>query len=151
MFGRLRALLETGDDDSTVNIPDSLGIANAAAVILLEVAWADHDLQDAEVAHIKSALQQLYDVSDDEAERIVERASVFHSSSTGLFSFTRQLNDHLDFKEKKALLVELWRMNEFGGESFRYEEHVIRRVADLLYVSHTDFIAAKLEAKSAPS
>ena len=149
MFERLRALLEPGSNEANDNISDSLNVANAAAALLLEVAWADHELQDAELAHIQSALQQLYNMSDDQAAKIIENASKLHASSTGLFSFTQQLNDHLDYEEKKALLVELWKLNEFGRDSFRYEEHVIRRVSDLLYVSHADFIAAKLEARSA--
>jgi len=42
----------------------------------------------------------------------------------------------------------MWRVAMADNALSRYEEHVIRKVADLLYVSHSDFIRSKSEATS---
>ena len=40
----------------------------------------------------------------------------------------------------------MWRVAMADSALSRYEEHVIRKVADLLYVPHGDFITAKQSA-----
>ena len=47
--------------------------------------------------------------------------------------------------EKFVLIKTLWRVAAADGDIHRYEDHLIRRIADLLYVPHSDFIRAKLE------
>ncbi|MCY3885723.1 MAG: TerB family tellurite resistance protein [Gammaproteobacteria bacterium] len=132
--------LDVSDDEEVVPL--------AAALVLLEVAWADHSLEENELDLIRNSLISLYGINRDKANGVIERAQFERSKTTSMYPFTRQLNDHLDISERKNLLVHLWRLNSFDGSPFHYEEGVIRKTAELLHLRHSEFIQAKLEAKS---
>jgi uncharacterized tellurite resistance protein B-like protein len=42
----------------------------------------------------------------------------------------------------------MWELAYADAELDKYEEYVIRKVADLIYVSHSEFIRAKTVAKA---
>ncbi|MEC8833886.1 MAG: TerB family tellurite resistance protein [Pseudomonadota bacterium] len=146
MFERLKGVFarEQNSDVET----ESTTVPLAAAMLLLEVAWADHELEDRELEQVKVALESMYEIDQDQGSEIVDRARADHEKSTGVFPFTRLLNERLDRSERKALLVHLWRVANFEGDQEHYEEHVIRKITDLLYLNHSDFIAAKREVQS---
>ncbi len=146
MFERLKGVFarEQNSDVET----ESTTVPLAAAMLLLEVAWADHELEDRELEQVKVALESMYEIDQDQGTEIVDRARADHEKSTGVFPFTRLLNERLDRSERKALLVHLWRVANFEGDKEHYEEHVIRKITDLLYLNHSDFIAAKREVQS---
>ena len=146
MFERLKGVFarEQNSDVET----ESTTVPLAAAMLLLEVAWADHELEDREPEQVKVALESMYEIDQDQGTEIVDRARADHEKSTGVFPFTRLLNERLDRSERKALLVHLWRVANFEGDKEHYEEHVIRKITDLLYLNHSDFIAAKREVQS---
>jgi uncharacterized tellurite resistance protein B-like protein len=41
----------------------------------------------------------------------------------------------------------MWEVAYADGRVDRYEDHMIRKVADLLYLSHNDFIRMKLASR----
>lgn len=127
---------------------DDQQVALAAAMLLLEVAWADHEIESREIDLIRSSLLSLYDISDQQVQAIVKEAELEHKDVSGIFPFTRTLNEQLDLEERRRLLEALWRLNAYDGSSFHYEESTIRKIAELLYLTHADFIRAKLAAKS---
>ena len=48
----------------------------------------------------------------------------------------------------KVRVVEMmWQLVYADGDKDRYEEHLIRQVAELLYLSHAEFIQARLQAE----
>lgn len=148
MFDNLNKLLKRFSKEE----PDSdesqdQQIAQIAAMLLLEVAWADHDIEERELELIRGALQSLYKIDPNHVENILKQAQLLHESATDIHSLTSTLNEELDIDERRQLLVNLWRLNDFEGGEFHYEENVIRRIANLLYLHHSDFIAAKLEAQ----
>lgn len=135
-------------DDSIESDTDDQQIALAAAMLLLEVAWADHEIEERELALIRSSLIALYDISESQVEAVIAEAKLEHQEISSIFQFTRMLNEHLNTDERRRLLENLWRLSAFDGSAFHYEEGVIRKIAELLYLTHTDFINAKLGAKS---
>jgi len=146
MFERLKGVF-TREHASDVET-ESANVPLAAAMLLLEVAWADHELEDQELEQVKVALESMYEIDQDTVSEIIDRARTDHEKSTGVFPFTRLLNERLDRSERKALLVHLWKVANFEGDKEHYEEHVIRKITDLLYLNHSDFIAAKREVQS---
>ena len=149
MLERLKATFERRFKDETIaDDSDDQQVAVAAAMLLLEVAWADHEIEERELALIRSSLQQLYDISDTQVEAVISAARIEHEKASGVYPFTRTLNEHLDLAERRRLLESLWRLNAFDGSAFHYEESVIRKIAELLYLHHSEFIAAKLVANN---
>ncbi len=140
--------------DLFVNDPEedeTVDPALAAAGLMFEVVWADHDVDDDELAQMCDALSTLFALDDARVAEIVAETRRHHDESVGLFHFTRALNEQLNAEEKLQVLTALWHVAYADARLDRFEEHMIRRISELLYVSHTDFITAKLAARdSAP-
>ena len=144
MISKLRQYF--GLSDTVEDEDDELGVPLAAAVLLLEVAWADHEIEPGEIDTIASVLKSEYQLDQTTLDDLMIRARELHHESTGLFPFTRVLVENSTREERLAVLEHLWRLAKLDGRNHRYEEHSIRKVVDLLYLSHSDFIAAKRAA-----
>ena len=77
---------------------------------------------------------------------MIEQASDRVDESTSLYEFTRVINDHYSAEQKLQLVSCMWQVAYADGNLDKYEEHLIRRVAELTYVPHQDYIRVKLEA-----
>ena len=67
--------------------------------------------------------------------------------STSLYEFTALVNTQFSVDAKLSLIKNMWRIAFADGEVDRYEDGVIRRVSELIYVSHSDFIRMKIAAR----
>jgi uncharacterized tellurite resistance protein B-like protein len=77
---------------------------------------------------------------------LLDRAGSAREDATSLFEFTRLVNDHYGPDEKRDLVGAMWKVAYADGDLDKYEEHIIRRVAELIYLPHADFIRSKHEA-----
>ena len=148
MLDKIRGLFRSSESEATPAEDAEHDVALAAAMLLLEVAWADHELEDRELNLISVALQDLYAATPDEVDAVISKAREEYETSTGVFPFTNLLKEQLSPSEKQELLVSLWRLNDAERSEFHYEESIIRRIADLIYCTHEQFIAAKIAARS---
>lgn len=119
----------------------------AAAALMAEVMAIDHDWHELEVQRIGELLQQSLGVSREEAGEVVEQALENQKKSHDLFQFTSSINENYDQLQKFELLKNLWRIAYADGRVDAYEEHIIRRLSDLIHMSHSQFIRAKIEAR----
>ena len=129
-------------DNNTIDAPV------AAAALMLEVTWADHDIDADEIAASTELLQKLFELNAQTAQQLIDDAKERMQQSVGVQDYTRFLNEALNESEKFDVVTALWRVALSSNGLDRFEEHTIRRVADLLYLSHNRFIEAKLLAKS---
>ena len=118
----------------------------AAAALMVEVMVIDRDLNPVELAEIKRMLTKRFQLASEEIEQIIELARKEVDSATSLFQFTRLINDHFDAHAKIQLIENLWRVAYADQVLDKHEEALIRRIAELLYVSHKDFIQSKQRA-----
>lgn len=146
MFERLKTLLQGAGH--THDGPPEESAPMAAAMLLLEVAWADQNISDAELTATREAVQSMFGLDADHVQTLVERAKSEHDTAISMYPFTRAVNDALSMDEKRHLIELLWRLAGADTDVDVHEEFTIRRIADLLYVSHDDFIAAKLAARN---
>jgi len=147
MLGRLKSLLRNTLGD-TVQVEADLehDVRLACAVLLVDAARADHDEQGEEMRVIESLLRERFELSAEETETLVRHAGEKLDHSVALQGFTRQLTDALDEAERGQLIGMLWDVVYADGKVDSWEEHLVRRIADLLYVRHSEFIRYKLEA-----
>ena len=143
MFDSLLKLIRSDDAEDA-----ELDVAVAAAALMFEVVWADHDIGQDEMATMSELLQRLFDLTPQRVTEIVEQTRTDHDSSVGVFPFTRALNEQLSQEEKFLVLRAMWSIALADEQIDSFEEHTIRRIADLLYVSHHRFIEAKLAARA---
>ncbi len=141
MFDRLLNLFKDEPEDESPNIE------LAAAALLFEIAWADHRIAESELSVITGALTSQFEIDPEKLEVIIEETRAHHDESVGVFPFTRTLNENLLPEQKTRLVETMWMIALIDEGVDQFEEHTIRRIADLLYVPHRDFIAAKLSAR----
>ena len=141
LLERLRG--QTDEQDSN----DAHLIALSAATLLLEVAWADHNISDSELVSIRQALTGQFGLSRAEADEVIAESRDRHEESVGMHAFTRTLVEAFDEQQRFELLTHLWRLAYSDTTLDRFEEHTIRRISELLYVSHARFIEAKRLAR----
>ncbi len=149
MLNAIKALLNSETDNEA-------GLANevknkptlAVAALMVEVMTADHDQDEIEIAVLKRLLKKQFQLSDDVADSLFQGALQAHNDATDYFAFTRQINEEYSMAEKIQLIESLWQMAAADDDIQAVEQHVIRRVAGLLHVSHSDFIACKLKVIS---
>lgn len=119
----------------------------ASAALLVEIMRADHHLEEDEKRSINLALQQTLGLDQIEAETLFQRALTTVEDSSDLHQFTRVIHEQASEAEKFQLVVNLWRVAFADAALDKYEEHMIRRIAELLYLPHSEFIRAKVLAK----
>jgi len=138
-----------------INTPDNDDITLehrrhlAAAALLIETARADFTQDGIEETSMTAMLQGSLDLTEEEVEELLRLANAEVDAATSLYQFTRTVNDHFTPAQKSQLIGDMWRVAYADGDVDKYEEHLIRRVADLVYVAHEDYIRAKLSAANA--
>ncbi len=121
----------------------------AAAVLLVEVMRSDADLSPGERDAVLSALQARFALSDDESARLLELAHQAAHGATDYFQFTSKVNDAFDMAQKIGLVEQMWRVAYADGILTAHENHVMRRLSDLLHVPHGAYVSAKMRAQQA--
>jgi uncharacterized tellurite resistance protein B-like protein len=124
--------------------PAALGLAVAA--LLVEVLRADFDVGSVERGQVVRSCAQMLGLDDAASAELVREAEARIDRSHDLYQFTSVVNRDWDDAAKAGLLEALWRVAQADETVHKYEEHLIRRIADLLHVPHARFIAAKLRA-----
>lgn len=118
----------------------------AAAALLIETARADFHQDEAEEVALRSLLADTLQLSKAQVEELVTLANQRADEATSLYEFTRVINDHYTPAQKLALIDLMWKVAYADSNLDKYEEHLIRRVAELTYVPHQDYIRSKLAA-----
>jgi len=122
-------------------------INNACAALLIETALADRVFNEQEMNSMKKTLKEVYKVNEKDIEELINEAEKKVSESTSLYEYTRLINDFCDYEDKLKLIRNLWSIAFADKQLDKYEEYLIRKISDLLYVSHKDFIQQKLLVK----
>ena len=123
----------------------------ATATLLVEIARADFEIHPREQDAIRRLLRGACGLDPARAAELVARAEREAEEVVSLYEFTRRLNLELSREEKTEIVEMLWRVAFADGQIDKYEEHLVRKVADLLYVPHRNFIRAKLKTIGEPS
>ena len=116
----------------------------AVALLLLDVARADLEISMEERRVARQLLEQLFPVSSDQARALVDAAQREAERATSLYPFTSLVNRECDLEERSRIVGMLWKVSCADGKIDAHEEHLVRKVADLLHVPHSRFIQAKL-------
>lgn len=143
MFNALKQFLLGDAERSTTPSWDL-----AVAVLLFEVARADFNVSPAEQAVIARMIASEYGLSSETVSELMSAASDQVDEQISLHPFLREINDSFDAEQRQRLVELMWRVALAEDGKHRFEEALIRRVADLLYVDHSRFIRAKLDAET---
>lgn len=120
----------------------------AVAALLIEVAMADHQFSEVELRNLGIILERKFSLSHDELTELISLAKNETNHATSLHQFTQLINQYCTTEEKFKLMKAMWEMAYADGNLDKYEDYIIRKVADLIYIPHTEFIRAKSLVKA---
>ena len=135
-----------------MNLPSTAGehsLQLATAVLLVEVMRADHEIDEAERKTVITALSETFGLSDDEVTQLMELAYGASDAAYDFQRFTSEINRRCDISRRVRIIEYMWQVALADGKLCAHEHHLMRKIADLLYLSHGDYIAAKMRAQRA--
>lgn len=119
----------------------------ATAALLLEMMRMDNELKDEERQAIVATLQAQFSLEDDRIETLMALAEQEAHEANDYYQFTSLINKHCDHVQKTRIIENLWHVAMVDGHLDAHELHLMRKLADLLYISHADYVAAKQRAR----
>ena len=131
------------EPETELTSPDQL----ATAALLIEVMVIDGDLDDQEMQAIAATLSNMLHLSKEQIDQLIELSREEVADATSLYQFTKEINEHFDIEKKLSLMTAMWRVAFADGHLDKHEENIIRRVADLLHIRHSEYIRCKANAR----
>ena len=121
----------------------------ATAVLLIEVMQSDAECAFEEQATILKILKERFQLPDAEVKILAERGQQTSKTANDFQQFTSLINRELELPEKVRIIEYLWQVAYADSQSSAHENHLMRKIAALLYIPHGDYVAAKMRARPA--
>ena len=148
MIKNLKSYLDNFFQESPdENIPHINKIELATAVLMIEISLADENTGDEEYKTIKKILLEKFDLDKTKIDTLISLAEDEVDHTVSLHEFAETVNNELSAIEKTNIIENLWRVAYADAYIHKYEEYYIRKIADLLHVSHSDYIKTKLKTE----
>ncbi|MFO7594219.1 MAG: TerB family tellurite resistance protein [Pseudomonadota bacterium] len=132
---------ETGDRNASEH---ALRLATAA--LLVEMSRQDETVHDKEREAVATALRERFELQPEEVDELYALAEAEVKEAIDYYQFTSLIKDHFSPEQKERIVELLWQVAAADGHIDSFEEHMVRRIADLLYLPHSAFIRAKHRA-----
>jgi len=117
------------------------------AALLIEMMRMDHEVTPEERQVVTEAMRAEFSLSENETATLIALAEEEAGQATDYHQFTSLINKSFTIEQKTKVVEYLWRVAYADNKLDKYEEHMVRKIAELLYVPHSAFIAAKHRAK----
>lgn len=129
--------------DIKAEIPLQRRLQMASAALMVEMLHVDEQVTTEEDEKLRLLLAQRFNLDSSEIEALIDLAHNEKHEATDYYQFTSLLNNHYSQQQKIDLVEDLWQLAYADHELDKYEEHLLRRLAELLHVPHQDFIRTK--------
>ncbi len=123
------------------NLEHSLNLATAA--LMVEMMLNDGKVHEAEEQVLKKKLQQLFALSSTETSDLFDMAHKEVKDAVSYHQFTTLIAKNFSQPQKIKVIEHLWAVAYADNHLDPYEELMVRKISDLISVSHSDFINAK--------
>ncbi len=147
MITKIRIFIKNLQQDTVVT--NALSLEIATAVLLFEVMRADQNYDAAEKDKIVSLLQQQFSLNKADVLDILAVAEDESHHASDFYRFTSLINQHYELSDRIKIVELLWQVAYADQHLDAIEEHVIRRIADLLHLRHGEYIQCKLKIQNA--
>jgi uncharacterized tellurite resistance protein B-like protein len=121
----------------------------ATAALLLEMMRMDARIAEEERATVAEVMRVQFALNADEFAAIRELAEQAAHKAHDYYQFTSLINKSCDAAQRVQIVENLWQVAMADGHLDAHELHLMRKLADLLYVGHADYVAAKQRAREA--
>ncbi|MBU2977404.1 TerB family tellurite resistance protein [Alteromonas sp. C1M14] len=130
--------------NKTTTQEDPRALELATAALVSEIIRADRETDPREISAYKTLLANHFSLSDQELKLVMDEGRDKAEQAVDFVQFTKVVNQKCNNDEKQAILLGLWEVAYADKSIAPIEEHMIRRIADLLHIPHSQFIKAKL-------
>lgn len=127
--------------DSVVDVEHQLKLATTA--LLIEMMLQDDNVAEQEIITVKESIRDSFELTNEESQTLFELAEKEQRNATDYHQFTSLIAKNYSKEQKLKVIEYLWKVAYADGYLDRFEEHMLRRISDLIYVSHSDFIRIK--------
>jgi uncharacterized tellurite resistance protein B-like protein len=118
----------------------------AACALFIEMASIDGEFTPAELDGIISILKREFDLSEEYARQLIDKAKEDLDGSTDLWQFTNLINENFSNDEKIHVVELLWQIVYTDGKLDKHEDYLVHKLAKMLRLTHSQLINAKLKA-----
>ncbi len=132
---------QLSNKDEAVDEEHQLKLASAS--LLIEMIRMDHKIDQAEHDMVKALIKKDFELSEEETETLFTLAEEESQNAVDYYRFAKLINKEYEKAEKITIIENLWHIAYADGELDKYEEHYLRKVADMLHIPHKEFIKAK--------
>ena len=146
LMDRVAEAIAASDDESAQADGRDEAIRMATAVLMIDVARADHVFEEAEFEHLLQLFEAHFDLTPEDAAALVNEAGEKADDLVSAYDFTKILHDHLDHAEKARVVELLWKIAYADGRLDKYENSLVLKISDLLHVSRGRVMRLKHEA-----
>lgn len=126
-------------------------LRSATAVLMLDVARADHVFDESEFERVLELVEKHFGMSPEDAAEVVNAADEKAENLVSLHEFTQLLHNNLNEDEKARIVGLLWQVAYADGRLDMYEDSLVRKISDLLHVSRGRSMRLKHDAEQAAS
>lgn len=118
----------------------------ATAALLIEMARVDHARDDTEMTALCRALKRTFGMDDATLEQLLRLAEAEAEDMTSYYEFSSLIKNGYDYHDRVKVIEMLWEVAHADNKIDKYEEHMIRKIAGLLYIKREDIVASKYRA-----
>ncbi len=119
----------------------------ATAVLLVDVARADHVFEESEFDRLLQLIESHFELAPEQAAALVNTASETAEDMVSLHEFTQILHKQLDENEKARIVSLLWQIAYADSRLDKYEDALVLKISDLLHVSRGRVMRLKHDAQ----
>ncbi len=113
-------------------------VALASAVLMVEAACHDGVFDDRERQTVKDICRQHFDLSEKDADDLIEDALADQQAGGDLHPYTQVIKNNFDEADRIRVIEMLWQVVYADGELHDFEANLLRRIGGLIYVSDRD-------------
>lgn len=117
----------------------------AVCALFLEICRIDKTFTNEEMETLLSILKGRYGLSGEDADALIQEADRELENSVDYWQFADMINKNYATEEKIEIVETLWRIVFVDGKMDRYEHYLMNKLGNLLRLSHTQLIDAKLK------
>ncbi len=131
----------------TSNNQSDHDIRVATCALLVEIARIDEMFTEMEMEKILSLLKEKYGLSREHADALIAEADKELEKSVDLWQFAKLINENYSNEEKIEIIETLWSIVYIDGKMDQYEHYLMNKLKNLLRLTHSQLIDAKLKVK----
>ncbi len=122
---------------------EALALQTACCGLLMEVAQLGSTGTGRKRKAVSQAMWEEFGIPNEELAPMIASVTRPENRLTSYYGAVALINKGYASEQKAQFIERLWRVAMADGEIDMYEDQLVRKLADLLYVSHADFILAK--------